>query len=639
MLPHLKRLNVLLAELKRRHVFRAVAVYAVAAWAMVEVASTILPVFPIPDPDSVIRIIVVMVVLLFPMVLVLAWAFDLTVQGVQRTEAVEAAPPAVVQFLRSPAFQATLILLVLLLTGGAGWASWHLWLRPGAGTNGLPSVEESSLDPTRLAVLYFEDFSAGGELGYLANGITEALIHELYQVEALEVISRNGVKPYRDLSIPLDSLARILGVGSIVEGSVEGSGDRISVTVQLIEGESEVHLMSERIEGRGEDVLALRDSIVEIAVRSLGQSLGRELRRRETRGETSNPQAWELYQRAQRLREDADTLRWSRGDTLAAGRVFLQADSLLGRAMGLDREWARPVIARGWLSRSRAGLFSASQSRRAPQLLAEGLLFAEEALLRFPGNAEALELRGTLRADQARSGEDEASLRLGDQALEDLGAAVDADPGRVMAWVSQADLLRIRGQFQEASVAAQHALEADPFLINGEMEVLFSLSQVWLDLGDAERAGRFMDAGRDRFPGEPSFPAAKLVLLAGVDATPGVSDTAFSLVRDVEEAYGLPVWGMGRLQLAAVLANAGLADSAAVLLGGADTGEGANPWTLYYAAKVRLNLGEEDAALKLLESFLVALPGRRDYIARDWWWEPLRADPRFLAMVGGGGTS
>ena len=126
MLPHFKRLNVLLAELKRRHVFRAVAVYAVAAWAMVEVASTILPVFPIPDPDAVIRIIVVVVVLFFPLVLVLAWAFDLTVQGVQRTEAVEAAPPAVVQFLRSPAFQATLILLVLLLTCGAGWVSWQL---------------------------------------------------------------------------------------------------------------------------------------------------------------------------------------------------------------------------------------------------------------------------------------------------------------------------------------------------------------------------------------------------------------------------------------------------------------------------------------------------------------------------------
>lgn len=538
MLPHLKRLNVLLAELKRRHVFRAVALYAVAAWAMVEVASTILPVFPIPDPDAVIRIIVVPVVLFFPLVLVLAWAFDLTVQGVQRTEEVEAAPPAVLHFLRSPAFQVTLILLVLLLTGGAGWVSWQLWLRPGVGMSTSPSAGRVSLDPTRLAVLYFDDFSPGGELGYLANGITEALIHDLSQVEALEVISRNGVKPYR-----------------------------------------------------------------------------------------------ELYQRAQRLREDADTLRWSRGDTLAAGQLFLQADSLLARAATLDHEWARPIIARGWLSRARAGLFSASQSRRTPQLLAEGLRFAEEALLRSPGDPEALELRGTIRADLARGGRNEEAGALGDQALEDLNAAVDADPGRVMAWVSQADLLRIRGRFQEASVAAQHALEADPFLINGEMEVLFSLSQVWLDLGEVEKAERFIDAGRRRFPGEPSYPAAKLVLLAGGVSTPGASDTALALVREVEEAYGLREWAMGRLQVAAVLASAGLADSASVLLGDAGSQEGTDPWVQYYAAKVRLNLGEEEHALELLQAFLMALPGRRDYIARDWWWEPLRADPRFQVMV------
>jgi TolB-like protein len=637
MLPHLKRLNVLLAELKRRHVFRAVAVYVVASWALVEVSSTVLPVFPVPDPDAIIRILVVLVVLLFPLVLVLAWAFDLTVQGVQRTDEMEADSPAVVQFSRSPAFQATLVLLVLLMTGGAGWVSWQLWLRPGAVGQPSSTPEVASLDPTRLAVLYFDDFSYGGELGYLANGLTEALIHELSQVEVLQVISRNGVKPYRDLSFPLDSLARVLGVGSIVEGSVEGSGDQITVTVQLIEGETETHLMSERIEGRGEDVLALRDSIVGIAVRSLGRTLGRQLQTTQTREETADARAWELYQRAEHLREDADTLRWIRGDTLAAGQLLLQADSLLGRAADRDRDWPRPVIARGWLTRARAGLFSASQSRRAPQLLTQALEFAEEALRRSPGNAEALELRGTLRAGLARVRSDEGSEMV-EGALEDLRAAVDADPGRVMAWVTQADLLRIRGRFQEASVAAQHAVEADPFLINGEMEVLFSLSQVWLDLGEVERAGEFIDAGRQRFPGEPSYPAAKLVLLAGGVATPGAADTARALVRQIEEAYGMKDWTMGRLQLAAVLANEGQADSALVLLGDTGGEDAQDPWLNYYAAKVHLNLGQKDEALDLLHFFLTTLPGRQDYIARDWWWESLRPNLRFQELVRGAST-
>ena len=188
-------------------------------------------------------------------------------------------------------------------------------------------------------------------------------------------------------------------------------------------------------------------------------------------------------------------------------------------------------------------------------------------------------------------------------------------------------------------MAAQHALAADPFLINGEGETLCSLSQTWLDLGDVERAERFIDAGRRRFPGEPSFPTAKLVLLAGMASAPGAPDTALSLVRKVEEAYGLSEWAMGRVLAAAVLANAGLADSAKVMLGDTGSREGVDPWLQYYAAKGRLYLGEEEAALDLIEAFLTALPGRRVYMAQDWWWEALRADPRFQAMVGGRGTS
>jgi len=634
MLPHLQRLNVFIAELRRRRVFHAVAVYSVAAWATIEVASTVLPVFPVPDADRLIRFLVILAVLGFPIILVLAWAFDLTAQGVQRTEADQSASPAVLQFLRSPAFRATLVLSVLLFTGGAWWVSWQLWLRPSEAVAEGETGPRETLDPTRLAVLYFDDHSQEGNLGYLANGLTEALIHELSQVGALEVISRNGVKPYRNLDFPLDSLARILRVGSIVEGSVEKEGNRIGVTVQLIEGETETHLLSQRLEGTGDDVLAIRDSIVEIAVRSLGQTLGRELHRRRTREEASTSRAWELFQRGERLREDADTLRWARADTLAASRLMAQADAFLAEAGELDEEWARPLIARGWLARDRAGLFSALQSRRAPGLLVQGIEYADEALDRSPDNPEALELRGTLRANLARGRAGEAADTLNSGALADLNAAVRSDPDRVMAWVTLADLLRVDGRFEEASLSAQRAVEADPFLINGEMEVLFSLTQVWLELGEVERADDFIDAGRRRFPGEPSFPAAKLVLLAGGIPTPGVTDTALALVREVENAYGMKDWATGRLQLAAVLAKEQQPDSARALLeriGVAGTG---SPWRSYYAAKVHLNLGERDRALELLGSFLEAIPSRRAYIAQDWWWTPLRGDPQFQSLVG-----
>ena len=115
------------------------------------------------------------------------------------------------------------------------------------------------MDPTKIAVLYFDDLSLDQDLAYLADGLTEALIHALGEIEPLRVISRNGVKPYRDLLIPIDSLARILGVGSLVEGSVERSGDQLVATVQLVDGTTQTQFFSERIVGGGDDLLALRE--------------------------------------------------------------------------------------------------------------------------------------------------------------------------------------------------------------------------------------------------------------------------------------------------------------------------------------------------------------------------------------------
>ncbi|MBT8397899.1 MAG: hypothetical protein HKO65_05605 [Gemmatimonadetes bacterium] len=634
MLPHLERLNVLLAELKRRQVFRAAAVYAVVAWAVIEVTATILPIFLLPE--WMVRAVAVLMVLGFPVVLALAWAFDLTAEGVQRTSDASETPPAVNQFLQSRRFRTTLVLLVIGLTAGAGWLSWQVWLKPGAvrSAGEEQAADDTSLDPTDLAVLYFDDFSAGGELAYLANGVTEALIHEFSQVETLRVVSRNGVKPYRDPTIPLDSLARILGVGSLVEGSVEGSGDRIGVTVQLIDGESGMHLLSERIDGQGSDVLALRDTIVRQAVRLVGQALGSELQSRRAQAGSNSGTAWELYQRARHLVEDADTLLWALGDTVSARRILLRADSLFAQAADEDPRWPAPTIARGWNARTRAGLYSASQSMRDRELLEQGMQRAERALRQAPGDPEALELRGSLRVDLFRRQDAGDGDQLARLAEGDLRAATAADPSRVFAHVSLADLLRLRGNFQEAAIAAQHALEADPFLINAEKETLFILSQVWLDLGDIPRATQWNDEGRRRFPAEPSFAGARLVVLAGWGGTLGAVDTAHALLAELEDAFNMSPWSFGRLQVAAVLAQHGMVDSAQALVSQAHaSSSAANPWTDYFEANVRMHLGEEDEALDLLDEFLRKMPQRKAYIARDWWWEPLRERPRFKEMV------
>jgi TolB-like protein len=633
MIPHLQRLNLLLAELRRRQVFRAAAVYAVVAWAVIEVTSTVLPILLLPD--WVVRVVVGIMVLGFPVVLVLAWAFDLTPEGVQRTGADSATPTLHAQFLQSPAFRATLVLLVVGCTVVSGWVGWHVWLRPGAFRAPEHEAVADTLDPTNVAVLYFDDFSAGGELAYLANGITEALIHELSHLAPLRVVSRNGVKPFRDPTIPLDSLARVLGVGSLVEGSVEGSEDRINVTVQLVNGQTGMHLLSERIEGRGDDVLALRDDIVARAVRLVGQALGRELQAERARGAATDGRAWELFQRAQALRDDADTLRWTLGDTVSARRVLIRADSLLEEAAVRDPGWVDPVLDRGWIARVRAGLISSAATTRDPDLLRRATGLAEEALDRDPGNAEALALRGTVRVDLFRAGAEGVDLgALAVRAEEDLREAVETDPDQVKAWVALAELLRLQGRFQEAALAAQGAVDADPFLINAEKEILFTLSQVWLDLGEVEKAERWTDEGRRRFPAEPSFSAAKLVILAGRGGGGAVVDTAYAVMAKVTKDLGLPeAWRLGRLQVAAVLALAGLPDSARAVVDRVRSEGSPGAYTRYFEANVRVRLGEYDKALDLLGGYLEAMPHRKSYIARDWWWEPLHGDPRFQGLV------
>jgi tetratricopeptide (TPR) repeat protein len=210
------------------------------------------------------------------------------------------------------------------------------------------------------------------------------------------------------------------------------------------------------------------------------------------------------------------------------------------------------------------------------------------------------------------------------------------DESRVFAHVALADLLRQQGNFQEASLEAQHALEADPFLINAEKEVLFILSQIWLDLGDIQRASRWTDEGRRRFPAEPAFTAAKLVILAGWGGVLGAVDTAYVLLEELEEVFDTPAWPFGRLQVAAVLAQHGLADSARSLVRQVRHSGESGPWIRYFEANVKVHLGEEEEALDLLEEFLADLPQRQGYIALDWWWEPLRDHPRFQEMVGEG---
>jgi len=629
------RLSLLFTELRRRSVLQVGGIYLVVAWLVIQVSTATFPVLLLPA--WALRAVVMAAILGFPVAVVLAWAFEITPEGVRRTRDADS------NAVQSPAIPTgvrfALVLGVLLVTSGVGWVVWLHWLQPRANSAAMASASERRpLDEHGVAVLYLDDFSPHGELSYLANGLTAGLIHALSQIGPLHVVSLNGVKPFRNPTISPDSMARLLGVRWLVEGSLEPTDVGLSSTIQLVDGRTGLEVLSTVIPERGKDLLHLRNQIVDAAERQLGQKLGRELAGNEDRPGTANPRAWNLVQQAKALEEQADTLRWTLGDTSAARSALVEADSLLARASKLDDQWLEPLIERGWVVARQGGLRPGSHGTYQQARLDSGLALADEAVRRRPGDPAALELRGTLRVVLSYSADSAAVDTLRRSAAADLRQAVAADSSRVWAWVSLAELLRGQGAFAEAAQAAQRALKADPFLINGENEILYIVAHTWLELEEVDRANKWVDAGRRRFSADPTFTAQKLVILAGsgeAARVPAPVDTAWALCNKIEHLFGIKAWEYGRLQVAAVLAQVGRADSARAIIRRARATHPDNAWGDYYEANARVQLGDTARAIELLGLYMKAYPNQRGYIARDWWWKPLREDPRFKALVRG----
>jgi len=484
-------------------------------------------------------------------------------------------------------------------------------------------------DPRRIAVLYFDDNSPGEELRYLAGGLTESLIHELSQVEALEVISRNGVKPYRDRPAPFDSLVRALRVGSVVEGSLQRAGDSVLVTVQLVDAATEAHLESRQVQAPLGDVVGLERAVAQEVAASLRRRLGAELRLREVRAETQSARALALVLQAEQARTDARRLQDERDplDAASAVRLLRRADSLLARAEAEDPAWARPAVQRGWVAVALAGRRGAA---RPDTLLAAALRRADDVLARHPADAQALELRGTVVFHQVVGAvEAGGQPRALDRAERDLRAAVAADPSLASAWSRLSQLLRYRGRFAEADLAARRALHEDAYL-DDAADVLHSLYNSALALGDYRAAGAWCERGRREFPADWRLLECRLTLMREDPAQAQDPALAWRLVAALDSidpparaagagrAYS-PVYR--RMVAASVSARAGDAARARAEVDRARAAVGADAdlrlSLAYDEAYVRLRLGERDAARRLLDGLVAARPPLGPYLRRD----------------------
>jgi eukaryotic-like serine/threonine-protein kinase len=508
-----------------------------------------------------------------------------------------------------------------------GWLAWQRWGQPAT------AARPPSPDPTRMAVLYFSDRSENGTLRHVAHGLTEALIDELSTVSALNVVSPSGVRPYSDKDMPLDSIARSLRVGTIVEGSVERPGNRLRVRVRLIDAATGQQIEAAQIERPWGDLLALQSELADSVSRFLRMRLGREVRLREQQAATRSVPAWELVRQAETLTEDADAM-----EAVRAGRLFDQADGLLARAERLDPQWREPIIARGWLAGRQADVHGYDAQAA---WFAKGLDHARRALQLDPEDPRALELRGTLRLWLWQlPGKDSVSqATLVDASEQDLRNAVLSAPGLARAWNFLSLLYEQKGDWVQADLMLRRALQADAYLTETarSMQVLIFAA---LERGDTAGARSWCTTGRSQFPNDFHLWECELTLLGWYANRRSDVSRAWSLVETIERRDTTNViamgWGVRRLMVAAILARAGLSDSARSVMRATRalaSGPALDGLELY-EAMVLTELGDRDAALRTLDTFVQRFPQARSYVATARWFTALHADPRFARVVG-----
>jgi TolB-like protein/tetratricopeptide (TPR) repeat protein len=641
-MPEPGRFESLLDEFKRRRVFRTAALYLAAAFVGLQVADLLFQAEFFPDWAY--SAVVLVAALGFPVALALSWAFDWTPEGVRRSDAYTTRPVQSRPAGRLARW--SLVLVVVLATGGAGLFAWETLIRdpvltaeagavPG-GRGGAVGGAEPALDPLRVAVLYLDNETREDSLAYLARGLTDGLITALGRVERIHVASRNAVRAAAEGQVDVDGLMVELGAGTYVDGTLSRSGGELRVDLQLVDARTGFALSTHSVARPASAPLALRDTLVVALSEALRRRLGVEVRARTLQASGVTEQAWVSMHRADRILEGRDDL-WDTGpEEFQAGMD--RADSLLAVAESGAPQWTEPVLRRGWLEYMRSRYVTAMPGGVVSAPLERGLEHAERALALAPDDAAAArELRGALRRSLAVTlDERDDRDRLLRLASEDLSRAVEERPSLARAWWHLSEVHRLQGDFPASMEAAERALREDAFLEEAA-DVYRQLFHTAFEQEEHDRAARWCAEGRRRFPHRGDMILCRLLILATVDSIPpdpgAVAAVADTLVGSVSPPDSGAWRSYATMQLAKVQARAGLADSAEAAIRRAH-GDGFQDWLAYDEAHVRLLLGQSDSALALLRSVLEQQPDRAEYWVRDWWLRELWLDPRFREMVG-----
>ena len=281
------------AELKRRNVYKVAVAYAVIAWLLLQAASILFPTFE--APPWVMKVFVVLVAAGFAVALVIAWAFEMTPEGIKRTENV--GPDEVIPQWSGRKFAA---LIIVIAAGAAALLAFQLF-RPKSPSSSPSAADPTSVPQKSIAVLPFENLSEDKANAYFAEGIQDEILTRLSKIADLKVISRTSTQRFKSAPNDLREIARQLGVANILEGSVQKSTDQVRITVQLINALTDSHLWAETYDRKLIDVFQVETDLAQKIAGSLEAKLtGREKKEIAAQG-TTNPGAYDAHLHARAI--------------------------------------------------------------------------------------------------------------------------------------------------------------------------------------------------------------------------------------------------------------------------------------------------------------------------------------------------
>jgi len=470
-------------ELKRRKVYRVAIAYAVGSWALAQGLAQVLPVFDISN--SVIRVVIALLLIGFPVALVLAWVFDVTPQGIKATPTIAA-----------PGAHRRRNVMMLVATG--------VIISAAAGFFLLPRASARKIDKS-IAVLPFENLSDEKGNAYFADGIQDDILTNLSKIGDLKVISRTSVMPYRGHTSNIREIAKTLGVSSVLEGSVRREGNRVRVNVQLINANNDEHLWANNYDRDLTDVFAIQTDLAREIAGALQAKLSPTEKAQMERKPTENGEAYLAFLQAHTLffqsMEDLEKLK--------------QAEQLYERAIQLDPKFAlafaRWSQLESWLVHS----FERTAERRQ-----KARTLAQQALQLQPDLPEAHLAMGF-------------SLYYGDNdfegALKEFEIAQRGLPNEAEGYLALGSIQRRMGKWPESNASLEKAAILNP----KDSWVLQNLALSYATLRDFGAANKTIDRGLKVSPDNLGLWEIKAKLAVAEKGDLSVSEKAFQAAKSI----------------------------------------------------------------------------------------------------------